>query len=358
MRNEKSRAFHRLAIGVLLSVVLAAPAPAHVSRGYWYDRMNTVTTRHPDWLGTLRGDVKLSQLSLPGTHDTMSFYGGDKVITQSLSLPNQLESGIRVLDIRCRHISDVFAIHHGAVFQNAFFGDVLNDVVAFLRTHKGEAVFMRVMEEFKPSNTTRSFDATFTNHYWYDARWHGFFWQPKAGEDRNNPTLEQVREKIVILQNFPAHSNFGVDYKSFKIQDHWNLGSNWELYDKWLRVKAHLEAANTGSPNDKYMNYLSASGPGPFPYFIASGHSSPFTGAPRLATGRTTPGWRNSWLDFPRVDCVRAFWTNFCTIAFEGTNVLAYERMKYYSRVGVIMADFPGPGLIDSVIALDNRYRK
>src|SRR5207302_1134087 len=98
---------------------------------------------------------------IPGTHDTMAFYGGDAAQTQTMSLANQLESGVRVLDIRCRHIADVFAIHHGVVFQKVFFGDVLNDVIAFLKKNPSETVLMRVKEEYEPAENTRTFEETF-----------------------------------------------------------------------------------------------------------------------------------------------------------------------------------------------------
>jgi 1-phosphatidylinositol phosphodiesterase len=294
----------------------------------------------------------------------MSFYGGDAVQTQTLRLPQQLMSGIRVLDIRCRHIhypdsgAFVFAIVHGATHQNAFFNDVLNAAVDFLRAHPRETVFMRVKEEGKPENIPpgRTFERTFFDSYWSDQRWHRYFWN-YTFDAGDNPKLAQVRGKIVVLRDFPGALIWGINYKSFDIQDEFVMRDNWALYDKWTKVLNHMHKANTGAQNVKFMNYLSASR-GSFPYFVASGHSNPATGAPRLATGRTTPGWRNSWLDFPRVDCWRVFWTNFCTIAFEGTNILTYERLKNFRRVGVIMSDFPGPGLIDGVIKLNDGYKQ
>ncbi len=115
--------FRRIAICVLLSLSLAAPCFAHRSPGYAHE--TRILTHNPDWMGKLKDDVKLSQLSIPGTHDTMSRFGGVFVETQTLTLANQLESGIRLLDIRCRHIRYnpdryVFAIVHGPVHQNAF----------------------------------------------------------------------------------------------------------------------------------------------------------------------------------------------------------------------------------------------
>ncbi len=271
----------------LLTLVLFASIPgtsqAHESPGYSHD--SKAKTSNPRWMTALKDGTRLSELSIPGTHDTMSFYGGDAVQTQTMSLPNQLESGVRVLDIRCRHIADVFAIHHGAFFQKVFFGDVLNMSIDFLKKNPDESVLMRVKQEYTPDNNTRTFAETF-HDYW--ERYRSHIWDATS----DNPTLGDIRGKVVILQNFSAGRKYGVDYDSFSIQDQYHLGTNWDLYDKWLDVKKHLEKANGAIDSIKYMNYLSGSG-GSFPYFVASGHSSPGTSAPRLATGRTTPGWKN-----------------------------------------------------------------
>ncbi|WP_251862453.1 hypothetical protein [Clostridium sp. Marseille-Q2269] len=74
-----------------------------------------------------------------------------------------------------------------------------------------------------------------------------------------------------------------------------------------------------------------------------------------MSTGFTTPGWKNKYPDFPRVNC----FIGICTIAFEGTNILTTNRINSskYSRVGIIAADFPGRGLIDSTIRLNDIYK-
>ena len=101
------------------------------------------------------------------------------------------------------------------------------------------------------------------------------------------------------------------------------------------------------------MNYLSGAN-GSFPYFVVSGHSSPGTSAPRLSTGLTTPVWKDSYPDFPRVDC----FIGICTIAFEGTNILTanYIANSSYgsSIVGMVMTDFPGKRFVENIIRLNN----
>jgi hypothetical protein len=226
---------------------------------------------------------------------------------------------------------------------------------------------MRVKEESDPLGNTREFKETF-RAYWDSGNWN--FWQPSTSNNRDNPELREMRGKIVVLQDFDREAEvkeFGIGYPAstelavkygWDYQDRFNLTTNFDLYGKWLDVKAYLGKANEGDMGTKYLNYLSASG-GSFPYFVASGHSSPGTSAPRLATGFTAGiagTCSGCYPDFPRVTC----FLGTCTIAFEGTNILTSDRLgsDYAVRVGILMADFPGPDLIEKTIRLNDRLRR
>ncbi len=337
-----------LSVCALTGSLLLAPAYAHNHPAYSHD--SQPGSYNSDWMARLSGKAPLNELSLPGTHDSMSFYGGDITQTQSMSLDNQLLAGVRVLDIRCRRIDNKFAIHHGMVYQHANFDDVLQSVTRFLAAHPQETVLMRVSEEYTAANSSMDFASIFES-YANDARYSQYIWRGNAPDVR----LGEVRGKLVILRNFSG-IGYGIDYGSINTQDAYNLNTNWDLYGKWEKVKAQLNNANTASLNGRhgfYQNYLSGSG-GSFPYFVVSGHSSPGTGAPRLATGLTTPGWKNSYPDFPRVSC----FIGICTIAFEGTNVLSHDYIERNKPrfVGILMTDFPGHGLLEKVIQLNDIF--
>ncbi|HEU4532474.1 MAG TPA: phosphatidylinositol-specific phospholipase C domain-containing protein, partial [Polyangiaceae bacterium] len=116
-----------------------------------------------DWMSALNGELLLSQITVPGTHDTMALYEpvAGTAKCQSLSLADQLNAGVRFLDVRCRHFNNAFTIHHGSVYQNANFDDVLGATFAFLNAHPSEAVIMSVKEEHTAAGNTRSFEQTF-----------------------------------------------------------------------------------------------------------------------------------------------------------------------------------------------------
>lgn len=366
MRSNLKSRLKVSVISLILILLLTEASPAHRNESYSHDGGRQ--TCQPCWMKYLKDDVHLSQLSIPGTHDTMSFYGGPAVQTQSMALHFQLESGIRVLDIRCARNDKTggFDIHHGPVFQNATFEDVLNRVVDFLEKNPHETVLMRVKEEY--TNNPWAFEQIFRRRYWNNEKYKDrmFYGNPTIPDITQNPTLGEMRGKIVILQDFareqcdpPSYKpEFGLCYKSFSIQDEFKLEDNDDLYPKWEKVNDHLNAANSGPADTKYMNYLSGSG-GSFPYFVVSGHSDQRTRAPRLATGRTKPDYPDTfWKDFPRLACV----AGICTIAFEGTNTLVFGALRdggeYKNRVGIIMTDFPGWGLINRIIDLNKPFRK
>lgn len=337
-------------LSLILLLSLTEVSYAHPTPAYSHDGGRQ--TCQPCWMKYLKDDVLLSQLSIPGTHETMSFYGGDIGQCQSMSLATQLQSGIRVLDVRCRHMRNRFRIYHGIADQHAWFYEVLNTVVDFLEKHPSETVLMRVKEENNSSGSNRPFQDTFRIEYW--GKYMKYMWLGKS----KNPTLGDMRGKIVILQDFDRENpTYGILHNSFKIQDYYDLGSNFDLYDKWLEVKAHLDRANKdwdkpGNRETTYMNYLSASG-GSFPYFVVSGHWEPTTGADRLSTLIPAPGNGRVWPNFPRLSGY---------IYFEGTNILTYGAMRpggeYQNRVGIIMTDFPGWGLINRVIDLNKPFWK
>lgn len=327
----------------LCSLILSGTAIAHTNDGYSHDA-NIMAYDKSEWMADLADDARLSDLSIPGTHDSGSRYGGAAIENQVMTISQQLNAGIRYLDIRVRHIDNAFAIHHGVKYQHLNFNDVMLAVTDFLKQHGTETVIMRLHEEYEPSDNTRSINETLDS---YLKKYQDYFISDPY--DNYNPQLKKLRGKIFIIwDNFYGTGQVtagGRSLNSIRMQDAWSVKTNWDLYGKWEKVKNFIR--NNKEYDDLSINYLSASG-GSFPYFIASGHSSAGTSAPRLATGLTTPGWKNKYPDFPRVSCA----IGICTIAFEGTNTLTmdYLNANAITRTGIIAADFPGKGLISAVI--------
>lgn len=159
---------------------------------------------------------------------------------------------------------------------------------------------MRLVEEVSSSGCSRNFEDTFISYR--DAN-PGLFWIPTT----QDPQLGEVRGQLVLLQDFTSVTIHGMLMATFSTLPHKYFSSNWVLYDKWLEIKNFLPGVNTAKKS-KIMFWTGHGAS--YPYFVASGKSSP-TGS-RLSTGLTTPGFKSSYPDFPRVAC----FIGICTIAF------------------------------------------
>jgi alpha-L-arabinofuranosidase B-like protein/phosphatidylinositol-specific phospholipase C-like protein len=235
-----------------------ADAAEAESRGLGDVAQELVGVTGATWMSAVNSELLLSQVSIPGTHDTMALYEpfAGTAKCQNLSLADQLNAGVRFLDVRCRHFNNAFTIHHGSVYQNANFDDVLNAVIAFLNAHPSEAVIMSVKEEHTASGNTRSFEQTFDA---YVASNPGK-WNLGTGI----PTLGAARGKITLLRRFGGGAK-GINASSWpdnttftsgdlRVQDNYNVGSTDA---KWNQVNGLLGEAYAGGQGTLYLNFSS-----------------------------------------------------------------------------------------------------
>jgi 1-phosphatidylinositol phosphodiesterase len=215
-----------------------------------------------NWLSSFHDKLYVSQLSIPGTHDSGARFESVSGTTkcQNLSISDQLNAGVRFLDIRCRHLSDAFAIYHGSVYEKMNFDDVLEATIGFLDSNPTECVIMSVKEEYTPFGDTRSFEATFDS---YVAK-NPDKWYLGSGI----PELGQARGKIVLLRRFaastlpkgidasvwPNNTSFTTDGGILQVQDWYHVTDN---NTKWNYIFALLNAARSGRWNTLYINFSS-----------------------------------------------------------------------------------------------------
>lgn len=164
------------------------------------------------WMSELGDELRLSAISMPGTHDSCAFAGSLLARCQSLSLGEQLSAGIRFLDVRCRHINDQFELYHSSFSLGDFFDTgVVEPCVNFLRRNPTETVLMLVSPEHIPRNNRLEFDDLFLRYIASTSQ----FWHLNGHE---MPTLGQTRGKIVLLRRLPTlkmffNTYYSIDYK-------------------------------------------------------------------------------------------------------------------------------------------------
>ncbi len=285
----------------------------------------TAQSDYSDWMRWVPDSTPLTLLSVPGTHDTMSRYGGSLAKTQSMPLKEQLKAGIRALDIRARHIEDRFAIHHGTVFQEAMFGDVLNICNDFLSENPTESILLWLSDDGVPDpfGNTRRYYETFQ---WYrdESGLGGRIARTVHRSDYGVP-LGEVRGKIVIIQGFYSPrttppTDFGLDSSEIPGNGYWDLGDFSDMPTKWAAVVGHAATIEIGSPSIMYENSLSGSSErgGIWPIDVANG--------------------------------------------LLGEEGIPYRYLKFLflggqrRTTGIVSMDFPGSGLIAAIIAQNMKF--
>ncbi|MFJ6572391.1 phosphatidylinositol-specific phospholipase C [Streptomyces sp. NPDC091292] len=261
------------AAGLLAYAGSAAPASAR-------------TLGVQDWMGGFGDATALQRLSIPGTHDSGARFGNAWVKCQNITIPEQLNAGIRFLDIRCRLFENAFTIHHEAFYQNLNFDDVLVACRDFLSSRPSETVLMRVKQEYSTES-----DAEFRRVFdsYLNRGWRSLFHIADA-----LPSLGQARGKVVLIANNgglpgPQWGNTGI----YDIQDDWNAAPG----SKYPLIEAHFRKA-AQQPGKQFINFVSTAALLPPSY--NAGQLNPRVKT--FLTGSGSAGWTGLGIvpmDFP-----------------------------------------------------------
>ncbi|PSR81877.1 phospholipase C, partial [Coniella lustricola] len=323
---------------------------------------------HPAWMARIPDHVSLASLSIPGTHDTMTFDLVDNEIFQCQNhhLGTQLRSGLRYFDIRGRLITADIGIFHGHVYTGYTFQDVLLAVFAFLDENPSEGIVMRIKQEGSPLK--HKYNITFEEAFNYyrlknpatapgcDAH----LLYPWPTTSRMVPTMGELRSKILILYEFPTVPTtsstlspqllpkapqttppppsttttstinyYGIPWTSphIVLEDLWIILSPELLERKWDAIRQNLVLAGA-SPDDGdvlFLSHLSAS-VGVLPIEAAAGP------LPERTNGSVVDGMNER-----------------TTLWLEAEEVEGY-RQGGRGKTGVIMGDFMGKRLVESVL--------
>ena len=209
-----------------------------------------------DWMAALPDSRSLAEITIPGTHDsgaTVNLLGGLFVQSkcQNLSIADQLNSGVRFLDIRLKLESGKLNVYHGIVSQNLNLDQVLSDCKAFLAAHPGETILLSIRDEAE-SDSADFANAIATAINQDSSMWYITNRMPKLGE---------ARGKIVLLRRYP-HASIGYNCwdgwssdifttnTGSRVQDFFKVGSNnnTNLENKWNKI---VSMANEAAQTDK-----------------------------------------------------------------------------------------------------------
>ena len=212
-------------------------SPLSTSSGSAYGNVFSNTREELRWMKSIPDTVLLSEVNLPGTHDT-----GAMAVVQDMSgvldnasitkcqkhyFEEQLATGIRSFDVRCnatssaKSVDDVMIIHGNGMIQcydrygkALTLGNILYLSQEFLKAQPSETVVLLI----KPDDGTHE-DLARTLKAYIDTH-PALFWQSNTV-----PTMRQARGKIVLLRRFETNSTngltaFGPDLTQWDKQDY------------------------------------------------------------------------------------------------------------------------------------------
>ena len=217
------------------------------------------------WMAGIDDSAYISEMSIPGTHDSGALYEPvePSAKCQTYTIKDQLDMGVRFLDMRCIISGGGFNVVHGVVYQAQSFDDTLADCYAFLRNNPSETVIMSVKPGVDQLNITKLFTKILKKYISADPdMWY---------TEQAIPQLGDVRGKIVLFNRFdgdsglglncydwPENTMFTIDNETYRvhIQDYYKIDS---LDTEWAYAKELLYASNIecDRAHNLYVNFLS-----------------------------------------------------------------------------------------------------
>lgn len=237
----------RIAFILSLVLIIGIIAPVESFAASSYETATTLSDVSMDsWMSAIRGETKLTEITMPGTHDSCARKFKTNIFTdatvtsiskcQNLNITEQLDAGIRFLDVRCECDSSTLSVKtvHGSA--DCWNGDdyyyldyVFQDVYNWLSNHPSETVLISIKEDDGDVGA-----ATFTKAIYEYIHGYGqskYFYGESYDYtsqwylSKAVPTLDEVRGKCVLMNRFDQvieTSGSGVDAAESGQKIKWN----------------------------------------------------------------------------------------------------------------------------------------
>ena len=186
---------------IIISSVIAAILVSTSVVGFVV-KQKSGSEKYANWMSHLDDNVSIRNINMPGSHDTMALYSIADLAgqCQSLSLHDQLNLGVRFLDIRLKEDHDKLKSVHGFIDQKVSFETITRTIEEFIEKNPSEFIIMSVKEEAESSNSEISFENSLKSYLNKDI-------YLKDTELPNK--LGDVRGKVMLLSRY-ENSTIGV----------------------------------------------------------------------------------------------------------------------------------------------------
>lgn len=148
-----------------------------------------------EWMKSIPDETPLSAISIPGTHESLTLYGGPLAVCQVWPLEEQLKVGVRYFDL---HVGiwfpgqkEIYVRDGNWMFwQRRHLEEVVGEVSGFLQEHRSEVALLRVtlhgLYKDKLKHLVTVLMEKYKNMMWMKV---------------SVPNLKETRGKMVLLQS-------------------------------------------------------------------------------------------------------------------------------------------------------------
>ena len=286
-----------------------------------------------NWITPLDGNIYVSQMSIPGSHDAATgdgaadIIGGAFSVTQEKTLQQQWDLGVRCFDLRpCLYTTkNELWIYHGAARLNTSWASAMNTIKANLTSHPGEfAIVLFRMEDDKILGQPWTKDTDETKFDTYMTAW------VNANKDwivdwKPDITIDECRGKLILISRFGGSWEYGcftgwshdaagtttivrnansTVTGTMYVQDYYNPSS---VETKFTAITKYFDIAQEFHVKEDYKNYWMLN------------HLSGYTGSIS-----TENGYRNN-------------------AAYQNQHAIEYlHNRKYAGSTGILLFDYSG----------------
>lgn len=342
------------------------------------DEPKPLETKHTDWMWNLPDTMQISQINLPGTHDSTTYRVWFKGSAQTVlnSITEQLEAGIRYFDIRLRdwenddkkrtEYQKLLCCHGSAdcyksTFTVMLLDDVLSEAQSFICNHPYETVVMYVCAESGRDNIERAEERISGI---IDSHWHGNEKKPAAFPnvisykmDERVPTLGEVRGKVILIYCAPggkeALTNYEDNYEWYG-DNEIDAGKKWELLWHHLRVDDSKQIYYNGT--DTFKEDKNADGSRKRNK-VKNNYAVDVYAPMKINTNLTQIHDKASWAKkMGPCDCWKyLYWSTYAyPDSFKRLNLNPTASRPYNQRTGWWAMDFPQDHQVQQII--DSNY--
>lgn len=209
------------------------------------------TNKGAQWMKEIPDAAKINSLSIPGSHDSGALHSILDLAgkCQDLSISEQLNAGVRFLDVRLQQYNDQLRVVHGFVDQKLNFSSLLKDFSSFLNKYPSEGLIVSIKKESDAVNTNISFDESLKKEInEYSSLWDTSRFLPL--------TISQLRGKIYLISRYEDNSIGLPAYEGWLDPDSSATSNTFDILASNLHVQDYYQAKDIENKKNEILNCL------------------------------------------------------------------------------------------------------